>query len=120
MENMTTARPVYVIKFPLVKVRTGSRTGPRFRRVPDKTGLHGARACAAGMVTKALNHRDWQPYAGVRDAEARRPMERANMRLAALWARVFAGQIDQHDPRINATQVRVSAMVAAYCQSTAA
>ncbi len=102
------------IKFPMVKERTGHRRGPRFHLRPDRAGLHGATFCAATMISKALSHRDWAPYAGVRDA-ARAKIERLHMRLASLWARVFAGQIDQHDLRIDATQAALTAAVDAYC-----
>lgn len=98
------------IRFPLVKVPTGSRTGPRYHRRPDKTGLHGAAACAANLVTLAMSHRDDRPLRYDDPVEHRR-RHRMQMRHAALWARVFAGQIDQHDPRIDESQARISALL---------
>ena len=94
----------------MVKVRTGLRTGPRFIRRPDKARLHGAAFCAASMISKALSHRDWTPYTPALDESHRGRIERLNMRLASLWARVFAGQIDAHDPRLDAMQAQVSAI----------
>lgn len=100
------------IKFPMTKLRTGSRTGPRFVLRPDKTGLHGAAACAAGMVTLAMSRRDSLP-ARYEDAVAYRRRQRLQMRLAALWARSFAGQIAADDPRLDATQAEVNASLRA-------
>lgn len=97
----------YSIKFPMTRERTGYRRGPRFRRVVDKTGLHGARFCAASMINSAMLYRDAMPH--------RRPefnkVERLHMRVSALWARVFAGQLDQNDPRIDAASREASAIV---------
>ena len=104
-------KPTISIKFPMRKERTGRRTGPRFRLVPDKAGLHGAAFCAAGMVGLALSHRERRPYSSASDTPRFHRIERLQMRLAALWARVFAGQIDQHDPRLDAAQGQISALI---------
>jgi|GEM_PF-3617093 len=108
MTAQTSTRPATSIRFPRVKERTGYRRGPRYRLAIDSTGLHGARLCAARMVNSALLHRDAAP-------RAHRPefakVDRLGMRLSALWARVFAGQIDQHDPRLDATQAERHALV---------
>ena len=108
------SRPVYSIRFPLVKEPTRARTGPRFHRVPDKKGLDGALACAAGMVSIAVSYRDGlHLHAG--NPESLR-VERLGMRTAALWARVFAGHIKSDDPRlVSATTEKrrlVQAMIA--------
>ena len=107
------------IKFPMTKEATGNRRGPRFRRVPDKARLSGAASCAAGMVAMAIRKRDLAATTpGCSDRvrlDLSRQIDRACMRTSALWARVFAGQIDQHDPRLDAAQARHSALVGAYC-----
>jgi len=106
------SRPVYGIKFPLVKERTKFRRGPRFRLVVDKTGLWGARACAAGMVNSAMSYRD-SALRQARDGSAaadRHRISRLHMRTMALWARIFAGQIDQADPRVEAASQEASAI----------
>lgn len=104
------------IRFPLVKEKTGYRKGPRFRRVPDKAGLHGAASCVVSMLHSSIIHRDSaaRPWVTLK-VDQYRQIERAGMRLAALWARVFAGQIDQHDPRIDAASAEHSRLVAIYC-----
>ena len=106
------SRPVYSIRFPMAREKTGLRRGPRFRRVPDRAGLFGARSLAASMVGSAMLHRE---RAG-READQRLVRwQRATMRLKALWARVWAGQIDQHDPRIDAAANEAHRQVAEYC-----
>jgi hypothetical protein len=112
------------IKFPMTKEATGNRRGPRFRRVPDKARLSGAASCAAGMVAIAIRKRDLAAtIPGYRDQarlDLSRQIDRACMRTSALWARVFAGQIDQHDPRLAAAQAHHSALVQTYCTPAAA
>lgn len=111
------SRPVYSIRFPMAKERTGYRRGPRFRVVPDKTGLFGARKIAATMIGSALIRRD----RANRETDARLVRyQRASMRMMALWARVWAGQMDQHDARIGAAQAEASAAMANYCQPAVA
>lgn len=108
----------------MTKEKTGNRTGPRFRHVPDKSKLHGAAACAAGMVAIAIRKRELaatQP--GYREAAhhaLNRQLDRAVMRTSSLWARVFAGQIDQHDPRLAAAQAHHTELVRAYCGNSLA
>jgi hypothetical protein len=97
----------YSIKFPMTRERTGYRRGPRFRRVVDKTGLDGARFCAASMINSAMLYRDAVPHLRPEFNQ----VDRLHMRVSALWARVFAGQIDQHDPRIDAASKQASALV---------
>ncbi|MBA4136745.1 MAG: hypothetical protein C0518_05460 [Opitutus sp.] len=99
---MSTAQPrnVYSIRFPMTKERTGYRRGPRFRRVVDSTGLGGAPFCAARMINSAMLYRDAAPHARAELNKA----DRLGMRVSALWARVFAGQIENDDPRIEAAQ----------------
>lgn len=108
------SRPIYSIRFPLVKERTGNKRGPRFRLVPDKHNLTSARACAAGMVTASIHRRDiarkhaqealrWAEMGDLRQANIERlnaERERQTMRSHALWARVFAGHIEDHDARL--------------------
>lgn len=91
------------IKFAMVRVRTGYRKGPRYRRVVDCTALSGARYCAAKMINGAILYRDQSPakFCDEEGAVLFRRIARLGMRNDALWARVFAGQIDQHDPRID-------------------
>lgn len=99
------SRPTYSIRFPLVKERTKLRRGPRFRLVVDKSGLFGARSCAAGMVNCAMNYRressDERPsYRSDSFHQACLKLARLNMRIMSLWARVFAGHLEAEDPRI--------------------
>lgn len=95
------SRPVYSIRFPMVRERTGYRRGPRFRRVPDPSSLSGARGCACRMVRVAMMDRD--SAARATDPEHAR-WHRATMRANALWARLFAGQIAEDDPRMEAAR----------------
>lgn len=91
------------IRFPLTRERTGRRTGPRYRRVIDAAGLYGSAACAARSINMAMRYRDERP-ASYHTAESRQiavRIARLGMRVMALWARVFAGQIDQHDSRLD-------------------
>ena len=112
------------IRFAMIKEPTGNRRGPRFRRVPDKSRLHGAASCAAGMIAIAIRRRDLaltvpeyrEPAYRVLD----RQINRAVMRTSALWARVFAGQIDQHAPRLDESQNRHTALVREICTPKAA
>lgn len=106
------SRPVYGIRFAMTKERTGNRRGPRFRIVPDESGLFGARKLAAGMVRTALGYRDsWKSETHPMLVK----MRRAQMRQMALWARVWAGQIDQDDARIDAAARKSHACCVAYC-----
>jgi hypothetical protein len=97
----------------MTRERTGYRRGPRYRRVVDKSGLDGARFCAASMINSALLYRDAAPHPRPEFNKA----DRLGMRLMALWARVFAGQIDGNDPRLDATQAERTALITAVCGS---
>jgi len=110
------------IRFPLVKEKTGNRRGPRFRRVPSKAGLQGAASCACSMLHSAIIHRESAqgPGYSVKNADLHRRIERVGMRVAALWARVFAGQVDQHDARLDAAMSEKSRLVDLYCGRAAA
>jgi hypothetical protein len=110
----------FSIRFPLVIER--SRVGRRvFRRlVADKTGLRGAQYCAAGMITCALGHRDTRHSQFPDLVETYRKIARLGMRESALWARVFARQIDQHDPRLDAVAAERRRLVQEFCARTAA
>lgn len=95
------------------------RRGPRYRRMPDKSGLQGAAFCAAGMLCNAIRHRDSakRPWVSSNvDLYVR--IERAGMRLSTLWARIFAGQIDQHDTRVAEAMAEKGRLVALYCVLT--
>jgi hypothetical protein len=98
----------------MTKERTGKRTGPRFRLVVDKTGLWGARACAAGMVNSAISYR--RSAEGVTDPR-HRAFYRASMRTMALWARIFAGHIEQDDARIAEAQAESTRRCREYCNA---
>ena len=95
------SRPIYGIRFPLIKERTGNRRGPRFRLVPDETGLEGAKACAVRMLRCAIHARDGGRTES--DAEFAR-YRRAQMRSHALWARVFAGHFEAGSEKVVAAQ----------------
>lgn len=108
------SRPVYSIRFPMKKERTGYRRGPRFRLVVDKAGLWGARSCAASMVNSAMLYRSQADAA----ADPRqRAFYRASMRVMALWARVFAGHLENSDARIDAAQAESTRHCRAYCDA---
>ncbi len=96
---------VTTIKFPLRRADR-SRRSPR---VPDKTGLHGAAACAAGMITCAVVKRE---AAGRERSPLLRRLDRAGMRHAALMARLFAGQIADADPRLDAAEAERRSLLA--------
>lgn len=82
--------------------------------MPDKAGLSGARACAAGMVAAAIHRRDSAlahareaarlaelgDERGARVERVAAELERQTMRGHALWARVFADHIDDQDARL--------------------
>lgn len=91
---------MYSIRFPLVIVKT--RIGRHIYRAleADKTGLHGARLCAAGMITSAIHYRDRAAII-ISQAELSDRIAKLGMRHSALWARVFAGQISGDDPRLD-------------------
>lgn len=101
----------------MVKEKTGHRRGPRFRRVPDKSKLSGAARCAAGMVECAMRKRDasLRLDAWHKDPSGAQLIDRAAMRSHALWARLFAGQIADNDPRLAAAQARHTELVRTYC-----
>lgn len=105
------------IRFPLTRERTGRRTGPRYRRVIDRTGLFGSAACAARSIDMAMRYRDEQQPAHLSDEQRqfRTRIARLGMRVMALWARVFAGQIDQHDPRLDEAINARERAVREYC-----
>jgi hypothetical protein len=90
------------IKFPLVKERTGWKSGPRFHRIPAKAGLSGARACVALSLIGAVHKRDWLRHKESNPLLVR--SQRLQMRMHALWARVFAGHFTAQDPRLLATE----------------
>jgi hypothetical protein len=108
------------IRFQMTRERTGRRTGPRFRRVVDCEGLSGAKLCAAKMLNLALMYRDQALPAWEHPARRRIALRiaRLGMRVQALWARVFAGQIDQHDPRLDAANDERSRLVREYCSES--
>lgn len=108
----------YSIRFPKVKERyKGDRR--RVRHTVDNAGLHGARFCACNMVRGALLYRDEAAsltttkfsYLSAERIAVRQRIARLGMRLDALWARVFAGHIDQSDPRIDAAMTERSRLV---------
>lgn len=121
--------PTYGIRFPLVKVaiEPRPRTGPRTEIVPDKTGLHGARACIAGMVTAAIHrravaekalraaarHEQFSDYRAANIARIEARNAREQMRSHALWARVFAQHINDNDPRLEEISARQMAKLSA-------
>lgn len=105
----TAARPHYSISFPIVKERI-PWDRRRFRKTVSQDGLFGARACAARMVSSAMRERD-----SAMKGDSWSTMHRHRMRSYALWARVFAGQLDQHDPRIDRAVGAASAIVRERC-----
>jgi hypothetical protein len=104
-------RPPYSIRFPLITERT--RVGRKvFKRLKvDQTGLHGARFCAAGMVSSALLYRDAAPSQFPERAALYLRINRLGMRQSALWARLFAGQIKDNDPRLAAVDAERGELV---------
>lgn len=105
------------IRFPMIRERTGRRTGPRYRRVVDCSGLSGAAFCAAKSINLALMYRSNQQPVCL-PPERRQIAERIarlGMRVMALWARVFVGQVDQHDPRLVSAETERVSLVRAYC-----
>ena len=105
----------FSIKFPIVRVRPGYSR--RILRVIDTTGLTGARACAARSLNGAIRYRDErQPsYLSVEEAAMARRIALLGMRADALWARVFAGQIANDDPRIDQAMTERTGLVRQYC-----
>lgn len=97
------------IRFPMTRERTGRRTGPRYRRVVDRTGIFGAAFCAATSIKLSMSERE--------HAKEGRQVQiyRLGMRIHALWARVFAGQIDQQDPRLEAAMAERTALIRSFC-----
>ena len=110
----------YSIRFSFTRERTGYRRGPRFRRIVDCSNLDGAQACAARMINSAMLYRDGrQPeFVAEKKAALGCRIARLGMRGSALWARVFAGQISQNDPRIDACTSERTRLVAEYCSQT--
>ena len=110
------------LRFPLIRQRTGLRMGPRYRRVVDTSSLYGAARCVASMLNAAMRSRDESPMvARFAPADAIRRQQlhlraaRLSMRLSALWARVFAGQIRDDDPRLADAMAARSALVREIC-----
>lgn len=60
--------------------------------------------CAANMIRCAIATRESTLWGG-------HPAQRLIMRKDALWARVFAGQVDQHDPRLDEVSSRIHSLV---------
>ncbi len=92
------------IRLPLRRVRVPHAKPARYWQQIDTDRLTGAAKCIAGMLNCALRDRDEQPRSTAPAAERalRRRIARLGMRAHALWARVFAGQLDAGDPRIAA------------------
>lgn len=107
-------RPIYSIRFPLVKEKTGYRKGPRYRLMADKSGLWGARACAAGMVSSAILYRD----SHISKSPLGLKLDRLQMRTSALWARVFAGHIEDTDARLLALEAECRALMTQFMASS--
>ena len=110
------------LRFPLIRQRTGRRMGPRYRRVVDTSHLHGAGRCAASMINAAMCYRDeaplisrFAPAAAIRRQQLHLRVARLGMRMSALWARVFAGQLRDDDPRLTAAMAARSALVREIC-----
>lgn len=110
------------LRFPLIRQRTGLRMGPRYRRVVDTSSLYGAARCVASMLNAAMRSRDevplvprFAPASEIRRQQLHRRVARMSMRLSALWARVFAGQLRDDDPRLTATMAARSALVREIC-----
>lgn len=110
------------LHYPMIREATGNRRGPRFRRVPDRSGLRGAALCVAGMVTCAIRKRDLarQPLWASEVAVVSARVDRVVMRSHALWARVFAGQIRNDDPRLIEAEALSKRLVAELCAKTEA
>ena len=106
------------IRFPTTRERTGRRTGPRYRRVIDRTGLTGSALCAARMLSLAMLYRDESHTHVIQERRAQAVrIARLGMRIQALWARVFARQIDQHDPRLDEASNARERAVREYCHA---
>ena len=106
------------LRFPMTRERTGNRRGPRFRRIPDKTGLSGAAACTAGMIIAAIHRRE-SLHSRSPEPTLRR-FARLQMRGHALWARIFAGQVSQDDPRVERVRNEIAALVTDFCGTSQA
>lgn len=104
------SRPPYSIRFPIIKQRT--RVGRRVvvRLVADQTDLWGARFCAAGMVSSAMLYRDTAPSIFPERRARYLWLNRLQMRQSALWARLFAGQINEADPRLAEVTAEIDAL----------
>ena len=110
------------LRFPLVRRRTGLRMGPRYRLAVDTSQLHGAARCTANMLNAAMRSRDESPLVSrfapadaIRRQQLHLRVARLSMRLNALWARVFAGQIRDDDARLTAAMAARSAVVREIC-----
>lgn len=85
------------LRAPLVREKTGWRTGQRYHLVPKVDGASGAHKCALHAVAAAIHRRD---FARRMESPAEKRFHRATMRVLALWARIFAGHINQNDTRL--------------------
>lgn len=110
------------LRFPLVRRRTGLRMGPRYRLAVDTSKLYGAARCTANMLNAAMRSRDeaplvsrFAPADAIRRQQLHLRVARLSMRLNALWARVFAGQIRDDDARLTAAMAARSAVVREIC-----
>lgn len=92
------------LRFPLRRVRVPHTMPRRYWQQIDTAALPAREKCVAGMLNCALRDRDEQPRSMTPAAELaiHRRIARLGMRAHALWARVFAGQLDAGDPRIAA------------------
>lgn len=92
------------VRFPLIRVPIPHTRPRRHWQQIDTDRLTGAEQCVANMLNCALRYREEQPrsMAPASKRVMHRRIARLNMRVHALWARVFAGHIDSGDPRIDA------------------
>lgn len=110
------------LRYPLIRQRTGLRMGPRYRLAVDASKLHGAARCTANMLNASMRSRDEYAVASraplfvaSRRQQLHLRVARLSMRLSALWARVFAGQIRDDDARLTAAMAARSALVREIC-----
>ena len=110
------------LRYPLIRQRTGRRIGPRYRLAIDTATLHGAARCVGSMLNAAMRSRDESPMVSrfappdaIRRQQLHLRVTRLSMRLHALWARVFAGQIRDDDPRLAAACATRAALVRELC-----
>jgi hypothetical protein len=79
----------------------------------DTAGLHGAAGCAARMVALAESYRRMSERPMGRASAVRHcivRMNRLQMRSCALWARIFARQVEQGDARLGEVEARLNAL----------